>query len=80
VVYSMTESSPNVDRCTDAETTLQLDDAHAAAALRGHLSGVAATTTDVAAGLDEGEVVVSDLGAALTEVEELAALLEELSP
>jgi hypothetical protein len=76
----MCDSTPNAERCTDAETTLQLDDAHAAAALRGHLSGVAATTTDVASGLDDGEVVVSDLGAALTEVEELAALLRELSP
>jgi hypothetical protein len=76
----MTESSPNADSCTDVETHLTLADEHVAAALRGHLSGVTATTTDVADGLDGETVAVNDLSAALTEAEELVELLRELSP
>lgn len=55
-----------------------LTDAETAAALRGHLSGVTTTTETVLAGMTGEGVTDEELSAALTEAEELAALLREL--
>jgi hypothetical protein len=74
----MSESTSTAERCIDGETNLA--DAHLATALRGHSGGVATTVETVAAALDgDGEVSAADLGAALTEAEELTALLRDLS-
>jgi hypothetical protein len=74
----MTESTSDAERCIAGETGLS--DAHLAAALRGHSGGVATTVETVAAAFDsEREVGSDDVDAALTEVEELAALLRDLS-
>jgi hypothetical protein len=74
----MTESTSDAERCIAGETGLT--DAHVAAALRGHSGGVATTVETVAAAFD-GDAAVEDaeLAAALTEAEELAALLRDLS-
>jgi hypothetical protein len=74
----MPESTSNAERCIAGETGLS--DAHLAAALRGHSGGVATTVECVASALDgECEVASAELDAALTEAEELAALLQDLS-
>lgn len=55
-----------------------LDDGDAAAALRGHADGVAATADRLAATLAEGNADPSELAAARTEASELLALLREI--
>jgi hypothetical protein len=77
--YSMTDSTSDAERCIDGETHETLTDAHLAAALRGHSGGVATTVERVVSGLDDDCVSETTVEAALTEAEELTALLRELA-
>jgi hypothetical protein len=84
----MTESDPIPERSIDSDSqrtaldteAVSLSSADLAAALRGHLAGVESTTRDLADALDAADVPAETLTAAVTDAEELTALLRELDP